>query len=97
MPRQIGDLPHALGDGERFTSDVAGRRPAVVLDNDDVVPIYLGDDLTDEDAFEALSGKGVGVFVGRADDPETEGRISSADYALHTFAEVERFLDTLAR
>ena len=67
------------------------------LDLDYVVPLYLGDDITDEHAFEALSGRGIGVFVGRADDPETAGRTTSADYALHTFEEVERFLDTLAR
>jgi trehalose 6-phosphate phosphatase len=70
---------------------------ALDLDRDDVVPMYLGDDITDEHAFEALSGKGIGIFVGRADDPETAGRTTSADYALHTFEEVERFLDTLAR
>ena len=70
---------------------------ALDLDRDDVAPIYLGDDITDEHAFEALSGKGIGVFVGRADDPETAGRTTSADYALHTFEEVKRFLDTLAR
>ncbi|HEX7170087.1 MAG TPA: trehalose-phosphatase [Rubrobacter sp.] len=70
---------------------------ALDLDRDDVVPMYLGDDITDEHAFEALSGKGIGVFVGRADDPETAGRATSADYALHTFEEVERFLDALAR
>ena len=70
---------------------------ALGLDRDDVVPIYLGDDITDEHAFDALSGKGIGVFVGRADDPETAGRTTSADYTLHTFEEVERFLDALAR
>ena len=70
---------------------------ALGLDRDDVVPMYLGDDITDEHAFEALSGKGIGVFVGRADDPETAGRTTSADYALRTFEEVERFMDTLAR
>jgi trehalose 6-phosphate phosphatase len=70
---------------------------ALDLDRDDVVPIYLGDDITDEHAFGALSGRGIGVFVGHADDPETAGRTTSADYALHTFEEVERFLDTLAR
>src|SRR5918997_4293105 len=69
---------------------------ALDLDRGDVVPMYLGDDLTDEHAFEALSDKGIGIFVGRADDPETVGRTTSADYALHTFEEVERFLDTLA-
>jgi trehalose 6-phosphate phosphatase len=70
---------------------------ALDLDRDDVVPIYLGDDVTDEHAFEAISGRGIGIFVGRADDPETAGRTTSADYALGTFGEVERFLDTLAR
>jgi trehalose 6-phosphate phosphatase len=70
---------------------------ALDLDRDDVAPVYLGDDITDEHAFEALSGKGIGVFVGRADDPETAGRTTSADYALRTFEEVERFMDTLAR
>jgi trehalose 6-phosphate phosphatase len=67
------------------------------LDRDDVVPMYLGDDITDEHAFEALAGRGIGIFVGRADDPEIAGRTTAADYSLHTFEEVERFLDALAR
>jgi trehalose 6-phosphate phosphatase len=70
---------------------------ALDLDRDDVVPMYLGDDITDEHAFEALDTRGIGVFVGRADDPEVGGRTTSADYVLHTFEEVERFLHTLAR
>src|SRR5918997_1920946 len=67
------------------------------LDRDDVVPIYVGDDVTDEDAFEALEGRGLGIFVGEADDPEVAGRTTSADYVLYTIPEVERFLDGLAR
>ncbi len=70
------------------------------LDRDDVVPVYLGDDVTDEHAFEALAGTsppGVGIFVGLADDPETAGRTTAAGYRLGTMREVERFLDTLAR
>jgi trehalose 6-phosphate phosphatase len=70
---------------------------ALGLDSDDVVPMYLGDDITDENAFEALATRGIGVFVGRADDPEVAGRTTSADYVLHTVKEVEQFLDTLAR
>jgi trehalose-phosphatase len=70
---------------------------ALGLDGDDVVPMYLGDDITDENAFEALATRGIGVFVGRADDPEVAGRTTSADYVLHTVKEVEKFLDTLAR
>jgi trehalose 6-phosphate phosphatase len=70
---------------------------ALGLDGDDVAPLYLGDDITDEDAFRALSGKGIGIFVGQADDPETAGRSTSAAFVLNSIEEVERFLDTLAR
>lgn len=75
---------------------------ALDLEGDDVVPMYLGDDVTDEHAFEALkeesvAGRGIGVFVGYADDPEVAGRTTSADYVLASVEEVERFLDSLAR
>ena len=70
---------------------------ALELDRDDVVPMCLGDDSTDEHAFEALAGRGIVIFVGRAEDPEVGGRSTSTDYVLDTVEEVERFLDTLAR
>lgn len=67
------------------------------LDRDDVVPIYLGDDHTDEHAFEALEDKGLGIFVGYPEDPEVEGRDTSADNLLNTVEEVEQFLNTLGK
>lgn len=70
---------------------------ALRLDRDDVVPLYLGDDITDEDAFEALADRGISIFVGRADDLEIAGRTTAADYILHTTEEVRQFLDTLGR
>ena len=69
---------------------------ALRLDRDDVVPVYLGDDITDEDAFAALAGRGIGVFVGRPDDPEVAGRGTAAEFVLDSTEEVERFLNTLA-
>lgn len=60
------------------------------LDRPGVVPLYLGDDLTDEDAFEAITGRGVGVLV--AEEP----RDTAADYALRDTDEVRRFLERLA-
>jgi trehalose 6-phosphate phosphatase len=72
---------------------------ALGLDGDDVATMYLGDDLTDEDAFEALneaSPRGIGIFVGRVDDPEVAGRTTAADYVLDDVREVERFLNALA-
>src|SRR5947209_13170745 len=77
---------------------------ALDLDRDDVVPVYLGDDITDEDAFRALAGRGIGIFVGSVEDPETAGRTlfagkgskTAADYVLNTIGEVEEFLNRLA-
>ena len=54
------------------------------LDGDDVVPLYVGDDVTDEDAFRALSGRGIGVLVGRPTDPEVGGRATAADFTCWT-------------
>jgi trehalose 6-phosphate phosphatase len=70
---------------------------ALDLEGDEIMPIYVGDDITDEHAFEALSGRGIGVFVGRADDPELAGRDSAADFVLDSTEEVEQFLKQLAR
>ncbi len=70
---------------------------ALGLDGDEVMPLYLGDDLTDEDAFAALAGRGIGIFVGSAEDPEVAGRRTAASYVLASTREVQRFLDGLAR
>ncbi|HZJ05352.1 MAG TPA: trehalose-phosphatase [Nocardioidaceae bacterium] len=67
------------------------------LDTADVVPLYLGDDITDEDAFRALHGLGVGIIVGHAADPEVAGRDTAADFVLASTTEVEQFLTKLAR
>src|SRR5215217_533040 len=34
MTKHIGDLPHAIDDGEELDRHLAGRRPAVFLDYD---------------------------------------------------------------
>jgi trehalose 6-phosphate phosphatase len=68
------------------------------LDPDEVAPLYLGDDVTDEDAFRALAGgRGIGIFVGDADDPEVAGRTTAARFVLGSVDDVERFLGGLAR
>jgi trehalose-phosphatase len=69
---------------------------ALNVDRPDVVPFYFGDDVTDEDAFEALKARGIGVYVGHPDDVEA-CRETLADYALRTSDEVGSFLDRLAR
>ena len=70
---------------------------ALELDNDDVLPLYVGDDITDEDAFRALVGRGIGILVADPADPELAGRQTAAEYYLRDPAEVENLLDSLAR
>ena len=37
---------------------------ALDLGGDDVLPFYIGDDITDKDAFAALRGRGIGILGG---------------------------------
>ncbi|MDJ0968941.1 MAG: trehalose-phosphatase [Kiloniellales bacterium] len=62
---------------------------ALDLDTAEVVPLYIGDDVTDQDAFDALHGKGLSILV--AQDPQA----TRADYRLADPAEVGRFLEEL--
>ena len=59
------------------------------LDQPDVLPLYLGDDRTDEDAFRALRQRGIGIIVSEQPRP------TDARYSLKDPAEVERFLREL--
>lgn len=60
------------------------------LDLRDALPVYIGDDVTDEDAFRALAGRGLGIVV--QDAP----RASAAQYVLPDPAAVREFLRNLA-
>lgn len=62
---------------------------ALDLGGPEVTPFYLGDDLTDEDAFAALKGRGIGVLV--SDKPLP----TAADYRLRDPDEVHSFLKDL--
>jgi trehalose-phosphatase len=62
---------------------------ALGLERENVRPIYIGDDNTDEDAFRAIEKRGVGILVSEQPQPTT------ARYSLKNPAEVERFLRAL--
>jgi alpha,alpha-trehalase len=62
---------------------------ALYTDSSRVIPVYIGDDITDQDAFRAISNRGIAIAVG------SEMRQTAAHYTLRDSEEVVRFLQDL--
>ncbi|MGV8074159.1 MAG: trehalose-phosphatase [Syntrophobacteraceae bacterium] len=77
------DIDWHKGKALRWLLDV------LELDGPDVLPIYIGDDITDEDAFRAIDGYGIAILV-----TEIPGA-SAAHYSLRDPVEVRNFLQIL--
>ena len=56
------------------------------LVEDKILPVYFGDDITDEDAFRVLKNKGLTIFVGQP-------KASKAGYYVKNTAEVTWFME----
>jgi len=67
---------------------------ALGLDGPEVVPVYVGDDITDEDAFHALEGRGIRVYV--KDGADGDSLPAAADYCVRNPDEVGLLLTFLA-
>ncbi|MCC9138008.1 trehalose-phosphatase [Pontibacter silvestris] len=63
------------------------------LNKPEIMPIYIGDDITDEDAFASLQEQkyGLGILVGEHDDK------TAATYRLEDVDEVRQFLEKLTQ
>lgn len=59
------------------------------FEKDEVLPVYFGDDITDEDAFRVIVDEGVSILVGEHDEP------TAAHYRLENVEELELFLQKL--
>jgi trehalose 6-phosphate phosphatase len=75
-----------IRDAEPGRSPASGRYPQL--------PIYLGDDITDEDAFDAVRDDGIAVVVRHSDDGD---RATAALFALDNPEQVREFTERLAR
>jgi trehalose 6-phosphate phosphatase len=78
------DLPWDKGKAVRWLLEIIDHGGRGVL------PVYLGDDVTDEDAFRELAGIGFGVLVSE------QARATAATHRLRDTDEVRRFLARLA-
>ena len=58
-------------------------------DKEKYIPLYIGDDVTDEDAFRVLKDTGLGILVG------AHGERTNAKYKLKNVYQVRIFLDKL--
>lgn len=64
---------------------------ALGLEEPEVCPLYIGDDVTDEDAFRALAERGIGILVTELPRP------TAARYSLQDVREVRELLERIAR
>lgn len=59
---------------------------ALSLTKEDAIPVFIGDDITDEDAFVSIHGEGIGILVG------SHGEQTAAIFSLKDTEEVQQFL-----
>ena len=81
--KQNGSRRAKKANGEFTNLEQAGLRAT------EVVPIYIGDDVTDEDAFVAVASTGTGIVV------SDEDRVTAATKQLKDPAEVRSLLRAL--
>jgi trehalose 6-phosphate phosphatase len=75
------DVDWDKGKAVLFLAEVLG------LNGPDVVPFYIGDDVTDEDAFKALRGRGIGIVVSEAPRPTEASYWVQAPWEVYAFFE----------
>lgn len=60
---------------------------ALNFTKENAIPVFIGDDITDEDAFVSIDAEGIGILVG------THGEETAATFALKDTDEVRLFLE----
>ncbi len=92
---------HKTGEGKKIVEikpDIdwhKGKAVEWIMDalelseKDDIIPVFIGDDITDEDAFKTLKDNGLGIMVG------SHGQKTNASYSLKNVFQVREFFKKL--
>lgn len=89
MSREI--RPPMLWDKGVAVLWLLDRQSSLIKDKKmEVLPVYIGDDVTDEDAFQALRNRGLTIFVGKPKN-------TKARFYVKNTTEVVRFLETILK
>ena len=83
------DIPWHKGAAVRFLLET------LKLDQPNALPIYIGDDVTDEDAFAELiaRGTGIGIHVGQKPDTQARYRVNDVDEVGKLLARLTQVLE----
>jgi len=92
--RKVIELRPSMGKGTTLNWLLQRILGSDGADPGAVLPIYIGDDITDEDAFDAVQFDGVGIVV-RND--ENGDRVSAALFSLESPPAVAEFVRRLAK
>ena len=71
--------PPVEWDKGKVTLWLLARQNFALKEKVEVVPLYIGDDVTDEDAFRALGDKGITVRVGESEGSRAEYYLKNTD------------------
>lgn len=88
--RKVVELRPEVDWNKGTTLSWIGRQ---IGQSEKVLPIFIGDDLTDEDAFDAVKTDGIGILVRHTEDGD---RRSAARFTLENPDQVREFLDRVA-
>lgn len=58
----------------------------------DVIPLYIGDDVTDEDAFKAFENRGITVRISETEDSRAKYYLKSADEVFTLLKDINRIV-----
>ncbi len=64
---------------------------ALKLNKEEVIPVFIGDDITDEDGFRQIKEDGIGILVGG------HGQKTDAQYSLKNVFQVKEFFKTVLK